>query len=195
LSIRLAQVLDKLGLRESAKSEALAKLGGCLAVAKQAEGTEIVEVALTAALGYGTDVVGVPEGAAGGDGAHAVETQAGDAGWAACSLQSVVGGDGVDAADGAEAVVAGEDLVSKIAGVGAETPLVDTVRRAEGAAAFGKDLQVAPAAEGKAVGTGKKGVGNGAAAGKSACGMHACFKHRASGDDAGLVSRVPPWNA
>jgi hypothetical protein len=59
------------------------------------------------------------------------------AGWAPGSFESVVCGDGVDAADGAGAVVADEDLVAEVAGVGAETPLVDAVVGAEGAAAFG----------------------------------------------------------
>ena len=78
--------------------------------------------------------------------------EAGGAGGATGSLESVVGGDGVDVADGADAAVAGEDLVAQVAGVGAETPLVDTVVAAEGAAAFGEDFEVAPAAEGKVIG-------------------------------------------
>ena len=93
-------------------------------------------------------MVGVPEGAAGGNGGHAVESEAGDAGGATGSLEGVVGGDGVDVADGADAAVAGEDLVAEVAGVGAETPLMDAVVGAEGAAAFGEDLEIAPAAEG-----------------------------------------------
>jgi hypothetical protein len=78
--------------------------------------------------------------------------ETGGAGRAASSLEGVVGGDGVDVADGADAVVAGEDLVAEIAGVGAETPLVNAVVAAEGAAAFGDDFEIAPAAEGKLVG-------------------------------------------
>jgi hypothetical protein len=78
--------------------------------------------------------------------------EAGGAGGAAGSFECVVGGDGVDVADSADAVVAGEDLVSKVARVGAETPLVDAVVGAEGAAAFGEDFEVAPAAEGEIVG-------------------------------------------
>ena len=68
-------------------------------------------------------------------------------------------------ADGADAVVAGEDLVAKVAGIGAETPLVDTVVGAEGAAAFGEDFEVAPAAEGQVVRAQRKGLACGAAAG------------------------------
>jgi hypothetical protein len=127
-------------------------LGGGFAVAEQAEGAEVVEVALAAAFGYGADVVGVPKAAASGDGLHAVEMEAGGSGGSAGSLEGVVGGDGVDVADGADAVVAGKDLVAKVAGVGAETPLVDAVVTAEGAAAFGDDFEIAPATEGKVVG-------------------------------------------
>jgi hypothetical protein len=92
-------------------------------------------------------VVGVPETAAGGDGLHAVEVQTRCSGGAACSFEGVVGGDGVDVADGADAVVAGEDLVAKVAGIGSETPLVDAVVAAEGAATFGEDFEFTPAAE------------------------------------------------
>jgi hypothetical protein len=55
-------------------------------------------------------------------------------------------------AGGADALVAGEDLIAEVAGVGAETPLVDAVVGAEGAAAFGEDFEIAPAAERKIVG-------------------------------------------
>jgi hypothetical protein len=41
-------------------AEALAELGGGFAVAEEAEGAEIVEVALATAFSYGADVVGVP---------------------------------------------------------------------------------------------------------------------------------------
>ena len=134
-------------------AEAHAELGGGFAVAEETEGAEVIEVALASAFGYGADVVGVPEAAAGGDGLHAIEAEACGSGWASGSLESVVGSDGVDVADGAEAAVAGEDLVAEVAGVGAETPLVDAVVAAEGAAAFGEDFEIAPAAERKVVGT------------------------------------------
>jgi hypothetical protein len=120
-------------------------------MAEEAEGAEVVEVALTATLGYGTNVVGVPEAAAGGDGFHAVEAKASGAGGASGSFEGVVGGKGVDGADGADAVVAGEDLVAEVAWVGTEAPLVDAVVAAEGAAAFGENLEIAPTAEGEIV--------------------------------------------
>ena len=120
-------------------------------MAEEAEGAEVVEVALASAFGHGADVVGVPEAAAGGDGLHAVEMQASGAGGSLGSLEGVVGGDGVDVADGADATVAGEDLVAEEAGIGTEAPLVDAVVTAEGAAAFGENFELAPAAEWQAV--------------------------------------------
>jgi hypothetical protein len=78
--------------------------------------------------------------------------QAGSAGWTAGSFEGVVGSDGIDVADGTDATVAGKDLVAEVAGVGAETPLVDAVIAAEGAATFGEDFEIAPAAEGQVVG-------------------------------------------
>ena len=149
----------------SCETETGAELCGGFAVAGEAEGAEIVEVALAAAFGYGANVVGVPEGAAGGDGLHAVERQAGCASVAAGSFEGVVDGDGVGVTDGADAAVAGEDLVAEVAGVGAETPLVDAVVGAEGATALGEDFEITPTAEGEAVWAFGQSVGFGAAAG------------------------------
>lgn len=92
--------------------------------------------------------------------------QASGAGWASCSFEGVVGGDGVDEADGADATVAGEDLVAEVAGVGAEAPLVNAVVGAEGAAAFGEDFKIAPAAEREVVGAERKGCAGGVASGE-----------------------------
>jgi hypothetical protein len=149
---RCGRMTTKKSLRRSGEAEAGAELCGGFAMAEEAEGAEVIEIALAAAFGYGADVVGVPEAAAGGDGLHSVEMQAGCAGGAAGSLECVVGGDGVDVADGADAAVAGADLVAEVAGIGAETPLVDAVVAAKGAAAFGEDFEIAPAAERQVVG-------------------------------------------
>ena len=165
-------------------------MGGGFAVAGEAEGAQIVEVALASSFGYGADVVGVPEAAAGGDGLEAVEAETGGSGWAAGALEGLVSGYGVDAAEGADAAVAGEDLVAKVAGVGAETPLVDAVVAAEGAAAFGEDFEIAPAAEGQAVGAEGEISGVGAAAEERAGEKHAAFKDRGERGRAGLLRRV-----
>jgi hypothetical protein len=153
-------------------AEAGAKLGGGFAVAEEAEGAEVVEVALTSAFGYGADVVGVPEAAARGDGFHAVEAKAGGEGGASGSFEGVEGCDGVDLADGADSSVAGEDLVAEIAWVGAETPLVDAVVGAEGAAAFGEDFEIAPSAEGQVVWAERQRCASGVASGKGSGRMH-----------------------
>jgi hypothetical protein len=147
-------------------------LGGGLAVTREAERAEVVEVALSSSFRYGTDVIGIPEGAAGSDGLHSVKGKPGGAGVASSPLERVVDGDGVGLAGGADATVAGKDLVAKVTEVGAETPLVDAIVRAEGATPFGEDLKLAPAAKGEAVEAARERVRLGAASGESAGGMH-----------------------
>jgi hypothetical protein len=120
-------------------------------VAGDAEGANVIEVALSPALGYGEDVVGVPERAAAGDGFHAVERESGDAGFAAGTLECVENSDGIGVAEGAAALIAGEDLIAEVAGVGAKAMLVDAKVGTEGAAAFGEDFKLAPATEGSPV--------------------------------------------
>jgi hypothetical protein len=134
-----------------------AEVGGGFAVAWEAEDADVVEVALAAALGYGDDVVGVPEGAADGDGFDAPEGESFGTGFAAAAFEVGVGGDGVGGAGGADATVAGEDEIAEVAGVGAETPLVDAVIGAEGAAAASEDFKLAPATEGETVGAEREG--------------------------------------
>jgi hypothetical protein len=130
-------------------------LGCGFAVAEEAEGAEVVEVALAAAFGHRADVVGVPEAAARGHGFHSVEMEACDAGGAWCPFEGVVGGDGVDAADCTDTAIACEYLIAEVARVGAETPLVDAIVAAEGAAAFRENFEIAPAAEWQAVRAGR----------------------------------------
>jgi hypothetical protein len=156
-------------------TEALAELGRSLPVTEEAEGSEVVEVALATAFGHREDVVGVPQAAAGGDGLHPVEVEAGDACCASGSLQCGEGGDGVDLADGADTAIAGEYLVAEVAGIGTEAPLMDAVVGTEGAAAFGEDFEFAPTAEGQIIGAGGEGVAGGAASGKRAGDEHDAF--------------------
>ena len=96
-------------------------------------------------------MVGVPQGTASGDGLHSIEREAGDSGVSSGSLEGSVDGDGVGLAEVADAAVAGEDLVAEVAGVGAESPLVDAEVGTEGATALGEDFELAPATEGQAV--------------------------------------------
>jgi hypothetical protein len=178
------------GRIDADEAEAGSQGEGGVAVAEEAEGAEVVEVALASTFGYGADVVGVPEGAAGSDGLHAIETEAGGSGGTAGSFEGVEGSDGVDAADGAKAAVTTEDLVAEVAGVGAETPLVDAVVAAEGAAAFGDYFQIAPATEGQAVRAEGEIGGVGAAAGEGAGDEHAALYDRAKCWCAGLMRQV-----
>ena len=142
-------------------------------MAQKAESTDVIQIALAATLGYRQDVVCVPEAAAAGDGLHAVESETCDAGRTSGAFESGVSGDGVDVAYGAAATVAGKDLITEIAGVSAETPLVDAVVTAESTAAFGKNLKLAPAAERQTVRAFRKRVAGGAATGEGAGDEHA----------------------
>src|SRR5215470_20451272 len=72
---------------------------------------------------------------------------------AASPFKRSVCSDCIDVTDGAAATVACEDLVAEIARVSAQTPLVDAVVAAEGTAAFGEDLEVAPTAQRQAIRT------------------------------------------
>lgn len=141
-------------------------------MARQTEGANVVQVTLPAALGHGSDVVGVPERAAGCDGLHTVEGESGDAGFAAGSFERGIDGYRIRLAELADASVAGEDLIAEVAGIGAQTPLVDAVVGAEGATAFGEDFHLAPAAEGQAVRAGGQQMATGATAGEGARDKH-----------------------
>ena len=151
------------GSKAGGGAEAEPEGGRHFAVAGQAKGAEIVEVALAAAFGYGKDVVGVPQGATGANRAQAPKAEQPGAGFAAGALQLAEGKEGVGGAKGADAPVAGQDLVAKVAWVGAETPLMHAELRAEGAAAGGEDLELTPAAERPAIGTEREGRNVGAA--------------------------------
>ncbi len=129
---------------------------GCLAMADEAEGADVVEVALAAAFGDRDNVVRIPERVAAGDGRHAVETQTFGAGLAAGSLERGEDAYGVSPAVCADAMIAGEYTLAQVAGVGAQAPLVHAVVGAEGAASFGKNFEFAPAAERQAVGSARQ---------------------------------------
>lgn len=141
-------------------------------MAAEAEGAEIVQVAFAAASGDGENVVGVPEGPAVGEKCGALR-----AGQAA---EAAVLGDRVETAEGADAAVAREDLVTEVARVRPETPLVHAVRRAEGPAAARRHLQGAPAAEGAAVRAGREGRGVHEAAGHAPGGARRAAIHSAT---------------
>jgi hypothetical protein len=154
------------------EAEPFAQTGGSLAVTEEAEGADVVEIALTAAFCYREYVVGIPEAAAAGDGFEAIETESCGAGGTPGTFECGIGGDGVDVADGTVAAVASKDLVAKVAGVGAEAPLVDAVVGTEGTAAFSEDFKVAPTAQWEAVGAFWQGETGSVAAGERTGNKH-----------------------
>ena len=153
-------------------AEAEAEAGGDFAVAWDAKRAEVVEVALAAALDDREYVIRVPERTAAGDGFHPIEREAGDAGFAGGSFQGRVDRDGIGLAKLADASVAGEYLVTKVTGVGAQTPLVDAEVGTESATASGEDFKFAPTAERQAVRSDRELVALGAAAGECAGQRH-----------------------
>jgi hypothetical protein len=149
-------------------------------MAKQTQGAEIVEIALSPTLGYRTDVVGIPQGAAGCDGLQSIEAQSGDAGCASRTFQGVPGGDRIDITDRASPSITGEHPVAEIARIGPKPPLVDAVVAAEGPAPFGHDLKIAPATERKSVRPNGERVGGNPATGKSTRREHAFHRIRST---------------
>lgn len=69
-------------------------------------------------------------------------------------------------------MVAGKDLIAEIAGIGAETPLVDAIIAAEGATAPGENFEIAPTAERQAVRAFCKGIAGCASSGEGARNEH-----------------------
>lgn len=120
-------------------------------MAQQAKRTDVIEAALAAAFGNRDNMVCLPKAATAGDPLHSVETQAGFARGASGAFQCGVCSQGINPAYGTPTAVTRKDLVAKITGVGSQTPLVYAVVAAEGAAAFGEDLKLAPAAERQAI--------------------------------------------
>jgi hypothetical protein len=139
---------------------------------EQAESTDVVQIALTTAFAHGADMVGVPETPSAGHCLHSVETKSCGPRRSAGAFESGVHGHGINLANGTTSSIAGKDLVAKVTWIGAKTPLMDAIIAAEGAAAFRKDLELAPAAERQAVGAFRKSLSRGATTGQSTGNEH-----------------------
>ncbi len=122
-------------------------------MAQQAECTQVVQITLAAAFSYRPDMVGFPERSTRLDGAHPVHPQAFFAGHPAGAFERSEDGKGIGITNRAPALIAREDLIAQITGVRAQTPLMNAECGAESSAALCEDLQIAPAAKGKAVWT------------------------------------------
>ena len=123
---------------------------------QEAEGPEIVEIALPASLRDRNDVVSVPQAAATSNAGHAIQAQPCGPRGPSRSLERKIRCDRVDLADRTVASIAREYLVAQIAGICTETPLMDAIVAAKGSAPPGDDLEMTPAAERQAIGSGRK---------------------------------------
>ena len=157
-------------------AQAFPEPGGDAAMAAQTERAEVVEVALPAAFRDGNDVVGFPEGhARAATGLPLFEKPL--AALAAGVAQGTPGSDGVDATLGTTAAVAQENLLAQIGGLGAQPPLVDAIRGAEGEAAA-RDFERTPAAETAAIGSARNRFAVDPSAGHGARKAHLYFLNR-----------------
>ena len=100
---------------------ATAQLRGSQSVTLQTEGAHVGEIALSTALDNWNEVIGIPQMTAVAPILFELP-----AGIVIEFALVAADGLGVEAALRADAVVAGEDLLTQIAGVGAQLPLVDT---------------------------------------------------------------------
>jgi hypothetical protein len=146
-------------------------------VAGQAEGAEIIEIALAPTFGYGPDMVRVPKGTSSGDALDAPHGERLRAGEATAAPQGCIGHHRVGGAQRADATVPGEHPIAEVAGVGAQTPLVNAIVRAESPAARGEDFEPTPAAERAAVRTQLGRLWRASSAGEceSGGGLQACW--------------------
>jgi hypothetical protein len=87
------------------------------------------------------------------------------------ALEDALCDERIDAATAADPAIPFEHLITEVAGVGTEAPLVDAVIGAEGAAAF-RNFDGAPAAETAAPGSTREGAIGGVASGHGAAGAH-----------------------
>lgn len=165
-------------------AEALDQLRGRIAVARQAQGTQVVEIALATAFGDWSDMISVPQGSATGDQLHAVERQSGRSRASAGTLERGINGDGVCLADLTHTAITSEHLIAKIARVGAQTPLMDAVVRTKCTSSFGKNLEIAPTAERQPIGSASEQMRGASSAFEGARGQHGGFRiERCNGPD------------
>jgi hypothetical protein len=141
---------NTLPIQEFDEPDAVAQKSGYDAMAAQAEGADVGEVAFATAFDDGHDVIGVPERFARTSAEAPMREERGAAGPSG-EAQLAGSSDGVDAAIGADAAIALEYLFANIGGLGAELPLVNAELRAKREAAP-RDFEGTPAAEAATIG-------------------------------------------
>ena len=150
-------------------------------MADQAQGTDVLQVALAAAFRDGQDMVGIPQGPA-VQLFQAPTLQESRPMRSLGSPQLEVCSTRINVASCANAAVPLEDLVAQIAWIGAKTPFVDAPRRAERRPAR-RNFKSAPAAERTAVRPLWKSGAIDEAAGHGPGGAHADFSIRTIQDE------------
>jgi len=118
-------------------------------VAEQAEGADIIQIAFSSALCHRDDMIGVPQCSS----TDPLQTPAREQLLPvdpARPLQVMISRPAIDPANGTDSVVAGQHLLTQVARVGSQTPLVDAPFRAERESSGG-NLQTAPATQRAAV--------------------------------------------
>lgn len=136
----------------------------------EAERSEVLQIAFTAAFGYRQDVVRVPEAAPiefseSPEGEHLFSS------FTARLLKSEKGAARIQTADGADGFIPLQNELAKIAWIGAHAPFMDTPVRAEGEAARG-NFKRAPSAECASILTLRKQVRCDRSAGHASLGAH-----------------------
>ena len=124
-----------------------AEIGRGFAMAGQAKRADVVEVALSSALGNRQDVVRVPERPPCLNSLEPPQSERLSPGLTAAALEGRVRGDGVSTAGRADAAITRKDLIAQISRVRPQPPLMHAVIRAERTAAAREDLHLTPPAE------------------------------------------------
>jgi hypothetical protein len=145
-------------------------------MAEQAQGAQVLQVALAPSFHYRKNMIGVPQRLARESRKSPLREKPLPVG-SARAPQLPIGGAGVDAANRANAAVPQQNLLAQVPGVGAEAPFVHTPIRTEGEAPRG-DFQATPAAQRAAIRPFRESGAIGEAAGHSpggAQGRHNIF--------------------
>lgn len=145
----------------------------------EAEGAQVVEIALASSFGYGQNVIGVPE-AFPAAAARAPLLQQASAIRAAGTPKLAKHSDRIDTADGTDALVPQIHLLAQVRGLRAELPFVHAIRRAKGEAAA-RNFQRTPAAEAAAMGAAGDGFSVDPAAGHGPHSAHILFIAQGAG--------------
>ena len=122
----------------------------CIAMAAQAKGADIFEIALASAFDYGNNVIRIPKALARPATQAPVRKERG-AICAARIAEPACFGDSVDITAGAYTAIAMEHLLSKISRLRAQLPLMHTEIRTKGVTSA-RNLKRAPATQTAAVG-------------------------------------------